>query len=99
MGGQFSFDSGKGYSLLDVISLRDSVRTRYDLARFVYALREDLQQNEEEWENPTLERFLEAMGAWISSLEGWFYNRGESEPDQPDWLLVAHMLFAASVYE
>lgn len=42
----------------------DSVRTREDLAAFVLALRQDLLSNQAAWENPTLERFLEALAAW-----------------------------------
>ena len=78
---------------------RDAVRTRHDLARFVDALRRDLDANEEAWENPTLDRYLEALSGWIADMEGWFANRGVPEPEQPDWNLVGHMLYAAKVYE
>jgi len=32
-------------------------------------------------------------------MPGYFHNCGESQPDQPDWQLVATMLMAASTYE
>jgi hypothetical protein len=51
------------------------------------------------WENPTLDRYLEALAAWLTDLEGWYAHRQEPMPDQPDWSLVAQMLAAASVYE
>jgi hypothetical protein len=79
--------------------MRDSVKTREDLARFVLALRDDLLSHEDAWENATLARFLEALGAWIGDMQGYFKNQGIPEPEQPDWRLVGHMLFAASIYE
>jgi hypothetical protein len=84
---------------MDVVEARDSIETRQDLARFVLALRHDLLNNEDAWENPTLDRFLEALAAWIADMEGYFKNQNVPEPDRPDWRLVGQMLFAASIYE
>lgn len=77
----------------------DGVATREELADFVEALRADLVKNERDWENPTLERYLEALAAWIRDSPGYFLNRGESVPDEPSWSLVAQMLYAAHLYE
>jgi len=84
---------------LDIVESTESVQTRQDLAAFALELREDLIQNEARWENPTLERFLEAFAAWCTDMPGYFSNRGEQEPPQPSWNLVANMLMAASEYE
>ena len=43
----------------------DRITTNKDLANFIEALRSDLLANPNDWENPNLERFLEAMAAWI----------------------------------
>lgn len=77
----------------------DSVQTREDLATFVLALCQDLLANQDAWENPTLERFLEALAAWCADMPGYVLNHGVEQPDQPDWNLVAQMLMAASTYE
>lgn len=77
----------------------ESVRTREDLSGFVLALRNDLRTNPNDWENDSLERFLEAFAAWCIDLAGYFKNQGEAVPNQPDWRLVAQMLLAASTYE
>jgi hypothetical protein len=77
----------------------DAVRSREDLAAFVVALRADLLNNVADWENPTLERFLEALAAWCTDMPGFFTNQGGDEPAQPDWNLVARMLMAAASYE
>jgi len=66
---------------------------------FVLALRDDLLANQSEWENPTLDGFLEALAAWCHDMPGYFQTQGEQKPEQPDWRLIARMLMAASMYE
>lgn len=84
---------------MDLIEARDSVGSRADLVRFVSMLRDDLLANEESWENPSLDLYLEALGAWVKDMDGYFRNQNTVEPPQPSWRLVAQILFAASVYE
>ncbi len=84
---------------MDIVQARDSVQTREDLAEFVRALHQESLTNGSAWENSTLERFLEALAAWISDMDGYFKNQGVPEPNQPDWHLVGQMLFAATIYE
>jgi len=77
----------------------ENVRSREDLAAFVSALRHHLESNEPDWENPTLDRYLEALAAWITDSPSYFKNRGEPVPSEPTWALVAGMLYAAGFYE
>ena len=39
----------------------------------------------QEWENPTLDRFLEALEAVLDGLPGRSAWQGKAEPAQPDW--------------
>lgn len=55
-------------------------------------LQNDLENNAEEWENPTLARYLEAMRAWLADSQG-------KAPREPSWALISDMLDAASGYE
>jgi hypothetical protein len=75
----------------------ESIRTRQDLSSFIVSLsRRDMTA----WENQDLPSFLEAMGAWVNDMDGYFRNvQGRSAPDQPSWQLFAQILLAASVYE
>ncbi|WP_133719245.1 DUF7660 family protein [Methylocaldum gracile] len=75
------------------------VKTKEDLARFVEALRADLISNVDDWENPDLERFLDAMSAWIRSMDNAYKNMGKSVPVRPDWSVFADILLAAKIYE
>jgi hypothetical protein len=75
------------------------VKSKEDLAAFVAALRLDLAANPEEWENPTLEGFLEAMEAWIRDMDAYFKNMGQPDVDVPSWRTLADILYASKIYE
>ena len=68
----------------------DAVVSRLDLVAFI----EGMSREASEWPNNELDVFLEALSAWIGDMDGWFHNRGEHVPSQPDWRLTA-----ATVYE
>lgn len=76
-----------------------SIRSREDFVVFVKALSKDLRDNPESWENPSLERFLEALGAWVEDMDGFYLNQGKPVPQQPDWKVVGDILMAAKMYE
>jgi hypothetical protein len=76
----------------------DTINTKEDLAQFVEALKVDFLSNANEWENPNLEQFLEAMSAWISSMDMAYKNMGKAVPVQPDWSVFADILLAAKMY-
>lgn len=77
----------------------NSIRSREDFVAFVTALTKDLRDNPMTWENTSLERFLEALGAWVEDMDGYYTNQGRAVPQQPDWKVVADMLMAAKTYE
>lgn len=77
----------------------DSIETREELAEFVEALLSDLETNRDDWENPTLERFLEAMGAWIRAMPSAYGNMGRQLPHDTAWRAVADILLASKMYE
>lgn len=77
----------------------DSIVTNKDLAGFIDQLRADLLSNADDWENNDLERFLEAMAAWVNSMENAYKNTGREFPDQPSWKMIADILYAAKMYE
>ena len=53
----------------------------------------------QEWENPTLDRFLEALEAVLNGLPCRSAWQGKAEPAQPDWALLADILVAATGHE
>lgn len=83
----------------DLIDKIPKIHTRHDLASFITDLAADLRRNPDEWENVTLESFLEALARWTSDMDGYYLNRNEEVPLTPQWKTFADMLAAASVYE
>jgi hypothetical protein len=75
------------------------IATKAELVEFVRALAEDLTANRERWENPTLDRYLDALAAWLEDSDGYYRNQGRPVPAEPSWRDVADMLMAASIYE
>lgn len=68
------------------------MKTREDAVRTLNDLLADLRRNPEGWENPTLDRFLEAMAAWLDSGRVRMV-------DQPSWDLICELLEAGKIYE
>lgn len=68
------------------------MKKREDAVRLLEALVENLQGHPDEWENPTLERYLEAMAAWLGSAR-------VREIQEPSWELFCQALEAAKIYE
>jgi len=74
--------------------------SRQDAQRVIAQMRADLAgRGSQEWENPTLDRFLEAFEAVLDGLPGRLAWQGKAEPAQPDWALLADILVAATGYE
>ncbi len=76
----------------DPMALAAAVGSRAELAQFVRALLGDWHADAGGgWENPTLERFLEALAAYAEDAGG---------PDgPPTWRAFAELLAAARDYE
>ncbi|MDT0147722.1 hypothetical protein Q9R38_14485 [Priestia aryabhattai] len=84
---------------MEVYERVENVKSREDLITFINHLRVDLQSNRDEWENITLEDFLEAMEAWINDMEGYYLHSNQPIPKQPSWKTIADILYASSMYE
>jgi len=77
----------------------NSVREKEDLVRFIQALAQDLRDQPENWENDTLERYLNALANWLADSDGYYRNQGREVPVTPTWKSFAEMLIAAKIYE
>ncbi|HSZ38954.1 MAG TPA: hypothetical protein VK817_03255 [Trebonia sp.] len=68
-----------------------------DVQGVIAQMRADLaDRGSREWENPSLDRFLEALEAVLDGLPGQLARQGKAETAQPDWALLAHILIAAT---
>ncbi|WP_438306646.1 DUF7660 family protein (plasmid) [Streptomyces sp. HUAS TT11] len=39
----------------------------------------------DQWENRTLDSFLEALEVWVADTPGWYANHGQELPPEGDW--------------
>ncbi len=81
---------------MNIGELPDKIKTKEDFIFFLQQLQDDLLNNRESWENPGLERYLEAMEAFLSGSTEESMNRIDFTPS---WSLFARIMVAASVYE
>ncbi|MFH8576604.1 hypothetical protein OHB11_35820 [Streptomyces zaomyceticus] len=75
------------------------VRSRDELVALVRELHQDYLRRGHEWENQSLDRFLEALAAWMDDSPGAYRNAGKQLPEEGDWTFLARALHAATVYE
>ena len=79
--------------------LVEQIATKADLVSFVQKLAKDQQDNSTSWEHATIDRYLEAVSAWIADMDGYFKNQDLPPPIQPSWKLIGQILLAAKHYE
>ena len=79
--------------------LVNAINTEDDFVVFVQALAEDLNKNRLEWENDSLERYLEAIAAWSQNIDSYFKNTNQPLPENVNWRIIGQILLAAKVYE
>ena len=84
---------------LELTDMVEQVRDPADFAVFSCALLKDLKEKPEEWENCDLASFLEALGAWVEDMNGYYHAKEGAIPLQPSWKMLARILLAAKVYE
>lgn len=76
------------------------MNSRHDLARFIYALQDELEHCSTVWENRDLHTFLGALARFVNDADGYYLNRKEDmDADAPSWRLLADSLQAASCYD
>lgn len=56
------------------------------------SLRTELRENPDNWENTSLQTYLEAMQAWLTDFR-------DRVGEEPSWRLISLMLDAAKLYE
>jgi len=90
-----AYDTGRFAEVGDL----DHVSSPDEAAEIVQHMLRDLLAHPDEWENPTLDRFLEALAASLEGISQAYTNRGEQFPQVPTWKVFAEVLVMATGYE
>jgi len=84
---------------MELHELIRGIQSKSDLVAFIEALAEDLRSHPDDWENHTLDRYVEALASWLAASDGAYRNQGLEPPTAPSWKNVGEMLYAAKIYE
>jgi len=82
-----------------LINKIESINTKDDFIGFLQLLVQDLKNHPEEWENKSLESYLEGIASWTEDMEGYYQNNNLPIPENVDWKVFANILMAAKMYE
>ncbi|MEB9656614.1 hypothetical protein P4J32_03010, partial [Bacillus cereus] len=55
---------------MDMYELATGVDSKEKLVEFLFYLQKDFKENKDEWENITLEDYLESLEAWLNDCDG-----------------------------
>lgn len=76
------------------------ITDRKSFVQFLNMLHAEFLKNGNEWENNTLERFLEAMTAYAEDIQGYYDNcENGKNANTADWNTFADILRGSIVYE
>jgi hypothetical protein len=76
------------------------VTSRQSFANFAQELKNNLLQKPEDWENKTLEDFLDAISAYAEDIHGYYKNIDlPINADIPSWQVFAYIMKGATMYE
>lgn len=75
------------------------VDSKEEFIKFIGHLVNDFKENRVEWENKTLDTYLEGMQSWVDDMEGYFKNNNMQTPKNINWNFFANVLYAAKIYE
>jgi hypothetical protein len=74
--------------------------TRIEFISFLKDFKTDLEQNKSNWENKTLEDFLDSMISYTEDIQGYYDNmKMNINADDPTWENFMNILKGASIYE
>jgi len=78
----------------------EKIKSKQEFVVFLRELHADYLQNGKDWENTSLERFLEAMIAYTEDIQGYYENTNQNiDANKPSWKVFADILEGASIYE
>lgn len=76
-----------------------TVNSKEDFIQFMSSLINDLKNNSDNWENKSLQEYLEALQSWTEDMDGYYLKNNLPVPKDINWGLFADILTAAKMYE
>ena len=77
-----------------------SITDRESFIEFLKAFQQDYIANAQEWENRTLDNFLEALTRYAQDIQGYYDNTNKNiNANTASWQVFADILQGAKIYE
>jgi hypothetical protein len=74
--------------------------TKQEFILFTENLRTDFIENKEQWENKTIEDYLEAMSSYAEDIDGYYKNTNQNiDLKMVNWKVFSDILKGSSIYE
>lgn len=80
--------------MTDIIA---NIRGKEDLIRFLRLLAQDCAENPQEWQNLTVQEYLEAAASWTEDFS--VCPRNDIDWDTPDYQTIAKIFYMGKLYE
>ena len=76
-----------------------NIKTKKDFIDFINILFNDINENPEEWEDKSVNSYLESMQSWVENMEGYYNNTKQEIPQDINWNFIATLLYVGKIYE
>lgn len=74
--------------------------TKQEFILFIENFRTDFIENKEQWENKSIEDYLEAISRYTEDIDGYYKNTNQDiNLEKLDWKVFADILKGSSMYE
>ncbi len=77
----------------------NNIDSKEKFIEFLNSLVIDFKNNSSEWENKTVDSYLEAIQSWVEDMDGYYKNMGDDLVNNVDWQVIATILSAGKIYE
>ena len=84
---------------MEIYEKIEQVTTKDEFLEFLIMLSKDFKLNVDEWENKSINYYLEAIESWIEDMEGYYMNSGLPVPNNIDWNFLATIFYVGKIYE
>jgi hypothetical protein len=75
------------------------IATMFDLSGFIFEFSEHVRTGNVPLENRAVDRYLEALSAWIADSDGYYLNQGIDPESVSPLRRFADAIVAATIYE
>ncbi|GED17835.1 hypothetical protein [Aneurinibacillus migulanus] len=85
--------------MMEFYEKTEQVTTKNQFLEFLNLLNKDFKLNVDEWENKSIDNYLEAIESWIEEMEGYYKNNNLPVPNNIDWNFLATIFYVGKIYE